>query len=207
MDADDQRVATLYARFLRERGPGHRALDWSAPESQTTRFRRLAAVGVGTGDRVLDVGCGLGDLLPWLVDHGLEVDYWGIDITPEMIAHCRATHARGRFLEGNILEDLAGLPEGGFDWVLASGVFAHRKRAPWDYMRALITAMTRLARRGVAFNSQSTRAPNPGSWSLFHADPEKTLDFCQSLGWSALLTHDAGKTDFTVTMWPPEAKS
>ncbi|MBK1666171.1 hypothetical protein CKO38_17515 [Rhodospirillum rubrum] len=204
MDEDDRRVAGLYAQFLAENGPNYRALDWSSPRSQPDRFARLAAVGIASGHSVLDVGCGLGDLLPWIDNVGLAVDYTGLDMTPEMIAHCRATYDHGRFLEGNLLDGVAGFAPRSFDWVVASGIFAHRKEKPWEYMTALIVAMADLAKRGIAFNAQSLSGPNPQTWLLYHADPDETIAFCESLGWSVRLTHDWRKTDFTICMWRPD---
>ncbi|MGA2011232.1 MAG: class I SAM-dependent methyltransferase [Solirubrobacteraceae bacterium] len=67
--------------------------------------------------RVLDVGCGAGRILGYLVELGAEVH--GIDISPRMVEHCR-----GRFPGVDIgLGDLATLPavaEGPFDAVLLS---------------------------------------------------------------------------------------
>ncbi|MCF8481370.1 MAG: class I SAM-dependent methyltransferase [Rhodospirillum sp.] len=205
LDRDDRRVAALYAALLRTHGPTFKALDWSAQSSQDQRFEALTKLGIASGDRVLDVGCGLGDFLPWLVGRGVRITYTGIDITPDFVAHCRATHGEGCFLEGNVLEDLAGLAPRSFDWVVASGIFAHRQDRPWDYMKALIAAMMALADRGVAFNAQSTLAPHPERWKLFHADPHRTETHCRDSGWTCLLVHDPGKTDFTQYMWRPES--
>ncbi|WP_041795612.1 class I SAM-dependent methyltransferase [Pararhodospirillum photometricum] len=200
MDADDTRVAALYTGFLKRHGPTYRALHWSSPESQQERFARLAAVGLKPGQSVLDVGCGLGDFLGWLEAQGVLVDYTGLDMTPAMIEHCRATHPRGRFVVGNVaagpMPTLAR-----FDWVVASGIFAFRQSEPEVYMRSVIERLWRLARCGVAFNALSTRAPHPERWSLFHADPEATLAFCQALGGTCRLTHTADHSDFTVHLW------
>jgi cyclopropane fatty-acyl-phospholipid synthase-like methyltransferase len=204
LDEDDRRVAAHYAALLRRHGPGHRALDWNSPSSQIQRFERFATLGMAPGESVLDVGCGLGDFLPWLRAKNLDLDYTGIDITPDMVAHCRRNQPDGRFLEGNILDDLGGLTPQCVDWVVASGVFAHRKEHPWLYMTAMIQTMTVLARKGVAFNAQSTFAPHPDRWRLYHADPRETEAFCRNLGWTCLLVHDTEGTDFTVTLWRPE---
>jgi len=205
MDADDERVARLYTDFLAAHGPTHRALNWSSAESQRLRFKRLSALGLSSNDTVLDVGCGLGDFLPWLDAHTQDVAYTGLDMTPAMIAHCQATHPRGRFVLGSLLDTPPPFPERSFDWVVASGVFAHRKVAPWAYMTALISRMLPLATRGIAFNSQSTRAADPASWTLFHADPEATLAYCRRLEWPCTMTHTPDNSDFTVYLWRPEA--
>ena len=73
------------------------------------------------GDRVLDIGCGPGDVLSYLP----AVDYWGFDISAPYIRQARRRYGeRGQFfckiLSG---EDLADLPK--FDVVIASGLLHH----------------------------------------------------------------------------------
>ncbi|MGF0117112.1 class I SAM-dependent methyltransferase [Promicromonospora sp. Marseille-Q5078] len=75
----------------------------------------LAAAGVGPGTRVLDVGCGTGELLARLERAGAVVV--GVDPAPEMVAHAREHHPGATVRDG----DAEHLPfdDGGFDVVLA----------------------------------------------------------------------------------------
>ncbi|MBE1237287.1 class I SAM-dependent methyltransferase [Phaeovibrio sulfidiphilus] len=204
MDEDDRRVVGLYTGLVKAHGHSHRALDWTSTESQTGRFRVLSDIGFAGGDSVLDVGCGLGDFLAWMRDNDLsDVRYTGVDMTPAMIDQCRTRFPGERFFVANILESRMPFRERRFDWVVASGIFAHRKEEPWDYMKTAIARMMDLAGKGVAFNSQSTLAGQPQYWTLFHADPEETLAYCQSFGWETRLFHTPDRTDFTVYMYRP----
>ena len=63
----------------------------------------LRTHGLGTGDRVLDVGCGSGLLARALLDEGFAVH--GVDASPAMIELARANAAGGRF-------DVVKLPTG-----------------------------------------------------------------------------------------------
>lgn len=67
--------------------------------------------------RVLDLGCGAGRLTGYLYDLAEEVH--GLDVSPAMVAHCRAAYPRARFSEGDV-RDLSGLARGSFDAVLAA---------------------------------------------------------------------------------------
>src|SRR5207244_13390085 len=50
------------------------------------------------GDKIIDIGCGPAQILPWLPD----VDYLGLDVNPACIASAKRMHAgRGTFVVGN----------------------------------------------------------------------------------------------------------
>jgi SAM-dependent methyltransferase len=60
------------------------------------RLGDLAADG-GRPPRVLEVGVGSGGNLPWVerdLPRGLDVELWGVDLSPGMLAHCRRRLAR-----------------------------------------------------------------------------------------------------------------
>jgi SAM-dependent methyltransferase len=72
------------------------------------------------GARVLDVGCGLGDIVADLP----AVDYEGFDIDPDYIASARRRHGtRGRFHCADVTR--ADVATGSRDLVLAIGVLHH----------------------------------------------------------------------------------
>lgn len=74
------------------------------------------------GEKVLDIGCGPADILSYLP----EVDYTGLDISPEYIAAAKQRfESRGRFWCGDV--GLAALEreQGTFSLVLATGVLHH----------------------------------------------------------------------------------
>jgi SAM-dependent methyltransferase len=73
------------------------------------------------GARVLDVGCGTGDLLGCLN----EVEYVGLDFNEDYIATAQERHSsKGAFLVGNA-ETLANQIVGKFDFILAIGLLHH----------------------------------------------------------------------------------
>jgi SAM-dependent methyltransferase len=73
------------------------------------------------GQRVLDIGCGPGDILDFLPD----VDYYGVDIDPLYIAAAARRYGhRGTFICSGV--DSLTLPAlGAFDLVLAVGLVHH----------------------------------------------------------------------------------
>lgn len=102
--------------------------------------------------RVLDVGCGEGELLEWLAAHK-GVDARGIEIVG---ARVQRAIARGvSVYQGDIDQGLADYPDGAFDYVILSQTL-QETRKPLRVMREML----RVGRRAiVAF-------PNFGHWRV-----------------------------------------
>lgn len=198
MHPDDEKTIALYQSLLAEHGETYRALDWGSRESQQKRFEVLAGIGISEGDRVLDVGCGLADFNAWLMEHTPGVEYFGIDITPGMVAKAQSRFPTVQFLNKTILDE--GLPIGPFDYLFASGIFVFREDNPERYLFSTIQKMFELCKKGVAFNSLSSWAQESLS-SEFYADPIKIIEFCKSITPRVVFRHDYHPNDFTVYLY------
>src|SRR5580658_5428305 len=102
--------------------------------------------------RVLDLGCGEGELLAWLMEHK-RVLARGVEISP---AHVRRAIARGvSVYQGDINEGLADYPEKAFDYVILSQTL-QETRAPLQLLEELL----RVGRRAIV------SFPNFGHWAV-----------------------------------------
>jgi SAM-dependent methyltransferase len=122
---EEREAARLHAKV----GLYDALAEWR--ERSESRYRyysrevlRLVQSLVLPGSRVLEIGCGLGDLLA-----GLEVaDRVGIDISARMIEIAKRRHADrlGRGLSLSVCDvERDPLPEGPFDVILLSDVIGH----------------------------------------------------------------------------------
>ena len=114
-------------------------------------FKIIAEI-VQHGTRVLDLGCGEGELLHWLAANK-NVDARGVEIAGDKV---RRAIARGvSVFQGDIDDGLTDYPDQAFDYVILSQTL-QESRQP----RRLLREMLRVGRRGiVAF-------PNFGHWRV-----------------------------------------
>jgi methionine biosynthesis protein MetW len=107
---------------------------------------------VEPGSRVLDLGCGEGELLAWLLEHK-RVLARGVEISP---AQVRRAIARGvSVYQGDIDEGLADYPDKAFDYVILSQTL-QETRSPLQVLREML----RVGRRAII------SFPNFGHWKV-----------------------------------------
>ena len=114
-----------YARFAAEYDR-----RWAAYEERSLALLRPRVAGSALG-RVLDLGCGTGNLLPRLAAWGARVDACaGADLSPEMLAAARARTDDASIPAGLAACDAAALPfrDAAFDTVISASVLHYWQR-------------------------------------------------------------------------------
>jgi len=107
---------------------------------------------VEPGSRVLDVGCGDGELLQLLADTR-NVDARGIEISRDGVNECVAKGLA--VIQGDADTDLADYPDDAFDYVILSQTLQATRRP-----RAVLENMLRIGRHGIV------TFPNFGHWNM-----------------------------------------
>jgi methionine biosynthesis protein MetW len=119
--------------------------------AERTDFHVIGEI-VEPGSRVLDLGCGEGELLAWLVEHK-RVLARGVEIAP---AQVRRAIGRGvSVYQGDIDEGLTDYPDKAFDYVILSQTL-QETRSPLKLLREIL----RVGRRAII------SFPNYGHWSV-----------------------------------------
>lgn len=172
-------------------------LGYRNADSQLLRFETLCQWGDMSGALILDLGCGHGDLRPFVAARYAATQYLGVDFLKEFIAVAQERHGHWpdtQFLQADFLS--VGLPE--VDIAIASGSLNYRSDNalhPWQ----AISRMWECARRGVAFNLLDARH-FAADEVLCGYDPDEVLAFCRQLDPAAELITGYLRDDMTVLM-------
>jgi SAM-dependent methyltransferase len=185
-----------YEENVRRFGYDHRGLGFRNRSSQEKRFEALLGVGDLNNKRVLDVGCGFGDFLEFLMERGVHPTYSGLDVCEPMIQRCleRFPGDVAHFVVADALEFTPIEP---YDYVVASGIFGLDSEGARDRIHPTLERMFSWCRSGLAVNFLSTCSPSPAEERIY-VEPWKALEAGLGLTPSARLDHSYLPNDFTL---------
>ena len=193
MSTDSPKYLRLYRMAERLHGPGFQATLWSSRASQRIRFEVLAETYPLAGLRVLDAGCGLGDLLAFLEEVGqAPAGYVGVDALAQVIAEARrrtfATPAE--FHLGDLIAQPDLLATGAPEVIVISGTLNTLEA---EQFFAVLDRAFQAASRCVLFNFLSTHhAPmHPaGDGTIRRVDPVEVFEHGLRLTRQIIVRHD-----------------
>ena len=204
---DKARLHEFYIKAFDEYGDdAPESVHWLNVENQNIRFDVLLGVANITGFKILDVGCGLGDLYRYFLNRKIELDYTGIDIMPEFIEKAQEKYPDAKLILGNITEyaeqlraynNLSPAP---FDYVLASGALSFKVEHNKEFYFSFIKTMYDLAGKAVAFNMLN-KNDHVDDAQFAAYDPEKIREYCQTFCDDVQIVVDYLPQDFTVYLY------
>lgn len=196
MHEDDQkRIRDFYEGALETYGTDPRSVHWASEESQKIRFEVLNKIADLNGKRVLDVGCGLGDLYKFFITKEIPVEYAGIDIVPIFVAR-----AQERFPDATFrVADIFSVNEQ-YDYVLASGALNFAVVDSKEYYFSMIKKMLECAASGLAFNMLN-KAEHSNDETYVSYDIDEVVAYCKTLTDKVVVLADYLPWDFTIYMY------
>ncbi|MBF0096743.1 MAG: class I SAM-dependent methyltransferase [Magnetococcales bacterium] len=196
---EKKQIIDLYEKRLEELGNDVRTVGWSSRESQWLRFQVLTRGLALQGRTILDIGCGLGDLVVFLDQQtGGDYRYLGIDISPRLIDRAATLHGGGNraFRTGDLLQMTDVEPA---DLVLMSGALTFRVSDNMALAQSMLRRMYALTRESMAVNFLSSHVDYQLEKN-FHYDPSQIFSFAKKLTPWVALWHDYPLWEFTLQL-------
>lgn len=195
---DRESIIERYTRRFGTHGYSPKTLGWDKG-NQDIRFDVLTSQYNFRGRRVLDIGCGFGDLIETLrAKCGEDYVYHGVDLVPALIEEARRRHTgtNATFSCADILDDAFA---GEYDYAIASGIFNHKMEAIANYavIEATMAKALRLSRDGIAFDFLSDKVDYRHAHT-FHSSPEKILGLAYGFSRNVVLRNDYMPFEFSV---------
>ena len=191
------RLKEDYDEAFEKYGAGPKALLWWDYRSMALRFRALVKEVPVEGKSILDAGCGLGDLLPYLYAKAPNFRYLGVDRSEKFIEVAKTRYEGHQFQVGDPFRH----PIGMFDVVLSSGVM-NGNTDDWLVKRMkMIKSLWRQTGEVLAFNMAGGLKPIRHDSLIAYADAQEIFDFCKTLSQRVILKTNYLEKDFTIVMF------
>ncbi|QTL34232.1 class I SAM-dependent methyltransferase [Pseudoalteromonas viridis] len=145
--------------------------------SQDARFRIIQQY-MDKEASILDLGCGLGDMLKYIRMNGHTGCYLGCDFVPEFIESALSTLNWDKKSQFRVFDIEADTLPGGYDFIVMSGIFNNRLENNEAFLYNTLKKTFASANKGVIFNLLSTYVEFEDP-ELFYISPLDVFDFCK----------------------------
>jgi SAM-dependent methyltransferase len=185
-----------YNQSLKRFGPGPKALLWWDYRSMAIRFRALVKDVPIDGKSIMDAGCGLGDLLPYLYAKSTNFRYLGVDKNKGFIDVAKLRYEGHDFRVDDPFNNRIGM----FDVVVSSGVMNGNVQNWLAKRKKMIANLYDQTGEVLAFNMAGSLKPMKHDSLIAYADANEILEFCKTLTKRSSLNTGYLHNDFTIVM-------
>lgn len=173
----------------------------ASQKGQELRFEGLLSIGDIRGKKILDYGCGKGDLCQFLKDKNIPVSYTGFDINSNLISLAESKFPEADFRIFDIEEERLNED---FDYIFLCGVFNLKVLGIDETVRNVLKMLFEHCNIALAFNALSDHCLNK-DFQLHYVSPEEILQFIsKELSPHAFIKEGGNADDFTLFVYKKE---
>lgn len=201
-EQQQQAIIDLYSSRYEEHGEDVTTVGWSNSPDQLLRFKELLR-GIDINNKtILDIGCGLGDIIPYLdtlSDNSYR--YIGIDITESLVAHAQNKYADREYFKFISGEFLSHSPHIECDISILSGCLNFNMNGcNVEYTKSVMGKMFAASKEVAALNMFSSYVDYTEE-RHFHYSPEEMFSHAKSLTRHVNLNHAYPLWEFTLQLF------
>jgi SAM-dependent methyltransferase len=189
-----------YQKRFEKYGLSPKSLKWRNRNTMEKRFREIVADLDFTDKEILDIGCGFGNIIPFVKRKAKNFSYIGVDFVPEFIKAAEKLYPQYKFLKTDYF--IKPLKEN-FDIIIASGCLNSNVRNNLEFRKKAIKSMFDHAKETLVFNMlggypQPKTSPKNDVW---FANSLEILKFCLELTPEIIFRSQYLENDFTIIMF------
>ncbi len=197
MGIDKSTTAGDYDKSLNEYGESPKALLWASYRIAAVRYSELVKDLPVSGKTILDAGCGMGDIIPYLYAKARNFQYMGLDTNKGFIEIAKKRYEGHDFKVADPFADKVGY----FDIVLSSGVLNGNVDGWMEKRKEAISRLFDLSKEVLAFNMSGSVNPIASTPITAYADLHEILTYCTRLTPRVILRSQYSTKGFTVLMF------
>lgn len=186
-----------YDKGFNEHGESPKSLHWANYRVPAIRFSQLVKDVPVDGKTILDAGCGMGDLLPFLYAKSDNFTYLGADTKTEFIEVAKKRYDGHVFIVADAINDDLGK----FDVVIASGILNGNVPGWLEKRKQAITCLFDKTNEVLAFNMSGSVKPIPNTEITAFADLKEIFAFCAELTPKIIVRAHYTKRGFAIIMF------
>jgi SAM-dependent methyltransferase len=186
-----------YDKSLSEHGESPKALLWGNYKIAATRYRELVTDLPLDGKTILDAGCGMGDLLPFIYAKATDFKYLGADTNSGFVEIAKKRYEGHEFVVADPFSENIGR----FDVVISSGVLNGNVEDWMEKRKQAITSLFGITNEIFAFNMSGSLKPIPSTPITAFADLQEVFTFCAGLSPKIILRNHYSNRGFTIIMF------
>jgi SAM-dependent methyltransferase len=187
-----------YLKSLAVHGISPKAMQWKDYRSAALRYRAITANVDIDHKSVVDIGCGMGDILPYLYAKSDNFQYLGVDVNPQFIEIAKKRYDGHEFKVVDPFKEDLGQK---FDIVILCGALNANMEDWLKNRKQKIQKLYDMANNAVVFNMAGGLAALENNSRVAYADAQEILNFCTTLTPQVVLQAHYHPKDFTITMF------
>ncbi len=188
-----------YLKRFRKYGVDPRSLKWQNKKAAEQRYSEIVSLAELEGRSILDVGCGFGDIIPFLALKSQNFSYTGVDAIAAFIKEAKKLYPGYRFFTRDYFT--RPLKEK-FDIVVANGCLNANVADNVGFRQKAIATMYEYTREKLIFN-MAGGSPQPKTSvrsNIWFADAGQIEKFCRGIAPRVTLIKHPGRRELTILM-------
>lgn len=187
-----------YRSAYKKHGDSPRSLLWNSKRSADIRFKNLLADIDIEGKSILDIGCGLGDIIPYLEQKSPNFKYTGIDLLPEFIERAQEKYPQHSFIAGDYKKIIRPA-----DIILCSGALNANIDNVLEERKEAVELMFDYANEVLCFNIAGSfpQPENREDYIVYYVNSLEFIQYLFSLTSNIIVRHHYDPLDFTAILF------